>query len=239
MHQWTLDKSRSLSEILEKNGALDPAIAWYSKTWSSGTSPTTAATRKKACRRLLSAPTLAVDARVARRSRRRGEPEQAGQRATRRRRTAWTQTRPARGPAQLDEHDGRYRIIHLHNKGGLGTIFKAEDREVKREVALKQMKEEIASDQATAASGSFSRPKSRATSSIPVSCRCTASAILRWPAVLRDAVHRRQGAQGGGRQFHKNPCSSPMPVPASVSFRISCAAFWRSARRWPMRTAGA
>ncbi len=51
MHGWTLDKTRSLSEILVRNGALDPTDARSWKAWSSGTSPDTGATRKRACRR--------------------------------------------------------------------------------------------------------------------------------------------------------------------------------------------
>ena len=48
---------------------------------------------------------------------------------------------------KVDETGGRFRILKLHDEGGLGSIFLARDGEVNREVALKQMKkDDIAAD---------------------------------------------------------------------------------------------
>ncbi len=41
----------------------------------------------------------------------------------------------------------RYRPIRLHAKGGLGRVFVAEDRELNRQVALKEIKDEFACEQ--------------------------------------------------------------------------------------------
>ncbi len=42
------------------------------------------------------------------------------------------------------ESAGRYRILRSHARGGLGEVFVAEDDEVRREVALKQIQEQYA-----------------------------------------------------------------------------------------------
>jgi formylglycine-generating enzyme required for sulfatase activity/tRNA A-37 threonylcarbamoyl transferase component Bud32 len=41
---------------------------------------------------------------------------------------------------------GRFRVLRLHDRGGLGEVFVARDEEVHREVALKQIKPECADD---------------------------------------------------------------------------------------------
>jgi eukaryotic-like serine/threonine-protein kinase len=145
MHQWTLDKPRSLAEILERNGALDAAdrvvlenlverhIARHGGDPQRSLS--SIAVSRLARSKLESLGDCDVEASLGKLV---GADSNTTDRLDPDATSIW------RG--ELAEHDSRYRILHLHNTGGLGTIFKAEDREVKREVALKQMKEEIASD---------------------------------------------------------------------------------------------
>src|SRR5262249_45962744 len=52
---------------------------------------------------------------------------------------------PARGPDELGWL-GPYRVLQLLGKGGMGIVFRAEDSYLKRPVALKVMRPELASD---------------------------------------------------------------------------------------------
>jgi serine/threonine-protein kinase len=44
---------------------------------------------------------------------------------------------------------GRYEIIEELGKGGMGKVYRVEDKKIKEEVVLKLMKPEIASDKKT------------------------------------------------------------------------------------------
>ena len=44
---------------------------------------------------------------------------------------------------------GRYEIIKELGKGGMGKVYRVEDKKIKEEVALKLIKPEIASDKKT------------------------------------------------------------------------------------------
>jgi len=44
---------------------------------------------------------------------------------------------------------GRYEIIEELGKGGMGKVYRVEDKKIKEEVALKLIKPEIASDKKT------------------------------------------------------------------------------------------
>ena len=145
MHQWTLAKSKPLSEILVASGALDPAdravleilverhIARHGgdpeQSLSSLEIVLPARTTlemfddpdlKQSLNKLGAAHTLAAPG---------VDPDRTG---------SWG--------AIGQESVGRYSNLQLHDEGGIGSVFRATDGEVNREVALKQLKEELATD---------------------------------------------------------------------------------------------
>jgi serine/threonine protein kinase len=62
--------------------------------------------------------------------------------------SARQRTTPFPAPPPTSE---RFRIIRLHNQGGLGRVWVAQDSELNREVALKEIKDEYANDQSSRA----------------------------------------------------------------------------------------
>ncbi len=70
---------------------------------------------------------------------------------------------------------GRFSIVRFHAKGGLGEVYVAEDRELHREVALKQIRSEYAHQLSN--QGRFlAEAEITAGLSIPTSCQFTVSA---------------------------------------------------------------
>ena len=145
---WSKDRSRPLSEVLLDRGALNESDRLCSTAWSpaspearrrpraepggrpdrgrgvardSGSSPTPTSTR--------AGPTRG-------RRRRSTEPRRLDPEAT----TTWG---IGVGPAPAD---GRFRVLRPHAKGGLGMVSVALDRELHREVALKEIQPERADD---------------------------------------------------------------------------------------------
>jgi serine/threonine protein kinase len=149
MHDWTLDKARPLSEILLKNGALDLADCSILETLVQRHIAHHGGDPEKS----LSSLELIVPSRSTLESL--DDPDILQSLS----KLGVTHTRAGPG-ADLDpdtertgswaaagrEMGGRFRIIGLHDEGGLGSVFLARDAEVNRDVALKQMKEEIAAD---------------------------------------------------------------------------------------------
>ena len=145
MHAWTLDKTRSLSEILVKRGALDPVERSVLESLVERHVARHGGDPEKS----LSSLELVVPSRSTLESL--DDPDileslsKLGVTHTR----ADGRTDPERTSlwgATIEETGGRFRIISLHDEGGLGCVFLARDEEVNREVALKQMKEDIAAD---------------------------------------------------------------------------------------------
>jgi len=145
LHRWTLEKSRSLSEILEACGALAPEdrialdqmvdrhIARHGGDARQSLSsldlhqPTKSVFEPIAdpdIQQSLSSLSSVVTRRIL--EVRSDETE------------SWGHLPP--------EADGRFRILRLHDQGGLGVVYLARDTEVNREVALKQLNESIAAD---------------------------------------------------------------------------------------------
>jgi tetratricopeptide (TPR) repeat protein len=59
------------------------------------------------------------------------------------------QAPPGIMPPQGGCAESRYRILRPHARGGLGEVFIAEDRELEREVALKEIQSQFAADEAS------------------------------------------------------------------------------------------
>ncbi len=150
MNSWTLAKSRTLSEILVEKGMLDPAdrvvleslverhVARHGSDPQESLSSIEISMPARARLESIADPelieSLARLGKTVSRMSERSDPEATGSMA-----------------AQGAERAGRFQIVRLHDEGGLGSVFVAMDQELHREVALKQMKEEIAADQASRA----------------------------------------------------------------------------------------
>jgi eukaryotic-like serine/threonine-protein kinase len=142
MQQWTLDKARSLAEILERNGELDPFdrgaleilverhIAHHGGDPEKSLSAVDVVGSARATLESLCDPDIHESL-----SKLGSTHEDVAERNDPDGTISW---RTAAG-----EPGGRFRILHLHDQGGLGNVFKARDCEVNRDVALK---EEIATD---------------------------------------------------------------------------------------------
>ncbi len=136
MHLWVLDKTRPLGQVLLDQGqirpaqiaALDALIVQHLQVHGGDPQRSLEALSGSSVRPAL--PPL---------------PD-ADLQASLDRFTAETPTGPTRVELRLPPGDGRYRILRPHGEGGLGKIFVAEDTELHREVALKEIRPQRADD---------------------------------------------------------------------------------------------
>jgi serine/threonine protein kinase len=56
---------------------------------------------------------------------------------------------PAKGLTKGTTFASRYEVVEELGKGGMGRVYKALDKEINEEVAIKLLKPEIASDEST------------------------------------------------------------------------------------------
>ncbi len=142
MHQWTLVKSQTLSEILVAKGALDPDdrsilekmvdrhVARHGGDPRQSLTALEVAPNARSLLEPIDDPdiqeSLSTLSAILSASAKRGDSSETAN---------WTS----------GEHGAcRFRTIELIDEGGLGKVYLARDSELNRDVALKQMKEDIA-----------------------------------------------------------------------------------------------
>ena len=145
MNQWTLAKSQTLSEILAARGELEPAdrivleqmvdrhVARHGGDPHQSLSAIDMSSNARSMLALIQDPDIRESL-----STLTGFEMKSGLGASANETLDWLRKE------QLPGHAGRFRIVDLIDEGGLGKVYLARDAELNRDVALKQMRVEIA-----------------------------------------------------------------------------------------------